>query len=307
MNKKITQLGSIIIGLVYCTAISFAYTPPTAAPTANNTDGPLTTGNATETKNGDIKLNGAFYAKDVSRFMQDVHILGTANGGLNSTNVATMFTVGGSTPINALVTGFLNSNTVQADSLKPVAGNTYQTITKSDGSIVRKVCADNDGKLKLCTTTIPPAPTKPILTNVTFALNTYGTQATCTATMNVSGLGISSIPPGSLNNTYFKIKLRGEDVIQDCAQIDPHYTHGCIPTTTPVAFECTIDITGNDFDFQPTPPEAYAINTATTPLSGSAGIPQQGLQNNYCVVNPLLFSGSQYNYTVDTNTIDFCN
>ncbi len=151
-KNKISQYILVLICVASFATIGFTtYSAPTATAPNANTDGVLTTSTKTEVKNGDLKLNGAFYANSASYFAQDITILDQINGGLQTGLTKSIFTVGsGANPMNVLISGFLRTNNIQADNLKPVPGVAYQTMTRSNGSVVNKVCVDKTGGLYLC-------------------------------------------------------------------------------------------------------------------------------------------------------------
>ena len=152
--------------------LSFAYTPaPAGGPTGNNTDAPFTIGSFFDVKNGDLGINDTFYATDNSYVKNNTAVLGQINGGLVSGGLSSTVNIGQAPAItDTTVSGTFRSNTIQADSLVPKAGVTYQTVTTGKGNVYNKVCTDTNGKLSLCLAPVaivtPTTPT-PTVTDYT--------------------------------------------------------------------------------------------------------------------------------------------
>ncbi|MEI6022292.1 MAG: hypothetical protein WCQ32_00400 [bacterium] len=161
----IQKILAITLITASAAGLSFAYTPaPAGGPTGNNTDAPFTVGSFFDVKNGDLGINDTFYATDNSYIKGNTAVLGQINGGLVSGGLNSTATIGQAPTItDAAVSGTFRSNTIQADSLVPKTGVTYQTVTTGKGNVYNKVCTDTTGKLSLClaaaAVVTPPTPT----------------------------------------------------------------------------------------------------------------------------------------------------
>jgi hypothetical protein len=130
----------ILVPLVLLATGAFAaytFVGPTAAPTSNNTDGPIDISGSNQIKNGDLAVN-AFQSRTGSDFLQQSQFTGLVNGGtVNSTNSTVTF--GNSS----------DSTSVNNTGSIAIAGH-YQSDSLKSGGGLKQLCANANGTFYLC-------------------------------------------------------------------------------------------------------------------------------------------------------------
>jgi hypothetical protein len=139
MKKNLSQLFIIIPLVFLATGVfaAFSYTAPTAAPTSNNTDGPLDIGSTDQVKDGGLAVN-AFQSRTGSFFAQRSTFTGLVRGGTPSDTTSSI-AFGDS------------SHAVTLSNVGNIAlGGTLQSDTLKTGGGSKPLCADTNGTFYIC-------------------------------------------------------------------------------------------------------------------------------------------------------------
>lgn len=142
----------IIIPLLLVAGGTFAaytFVGPTAAPTSNNTDGPLDISATDQIKNGGLSVN-TFQSRTGSDFLQQTTFTGLVNGGTVAAGTSSI-------PFGTSA----NKASIKETGNATIAGN-YQSDSLKTGGGVKPLCANATGTFYICGTTTVPTNINPI-------------------------------------------------------------------------------------------------------------------------------------------------
>lgn len=175
MKKNLLQLVLCAFALIFVASMVSAYTLPTKAPSAGNTDGPLIIGAINQTKSGGLSV-GSFQVRKDAYFAQNVFFNGLLRGGTATSNIGAPVKFGGpSNRVDALFSGAVS-----------ISG-TYQSNTLKTGGGKKPLCADSTGTLYICGTSaiLPPPDPQAVILSLKFNPDGSG-DATVSAKLSTS-------------------------------------------------------------------------------------------------------------------------
>jgi hypothetical protein len=265
MKKQLLQIIGLSLFAVLIASVASAYTPPSAAAPAGNTDGPLTVGSANQIKAGGLTV-GTFQARENAYFDKNVLFNGLIRGG--TPNAAAPVKIGDS----AAKTSVALSGTMNIDGY-------YQSDSLKTGGGKKPLCSDDNGVLYICGGTVPALPSKSKSVNL-YAGYVYPSQVSISAYLSkpVISQVRASVSAALASNT------NNSSVI---SMIKNFYTaHAYVPGGQPCTLTTTPTVIGN-----------LLINPGYTAATSTLALPQN------CNASDVVLSISSYSPHTTTDNV----